>query len=184
MSTTFFSASYDQNADDLRARSSGEPFSLSSGDSDHQGAFRREAAFGNSGKNRTRKTEEENAETAQPGAVEGSSGSPGAGSERGNVYFGRSSHDARLASWEIFWTIQAVKEINNLPPILKDRIIDKMDWFVLQKNPLSFAKKLQGNYAGMVRFRVGDYRVICEVIHGEVRILRVLSVRNRKNAYG
>ena len=58
-----------------------------------------------------------------------------------------------------------------------------MEWFVLQKNPLAFAKRLGGEYGGAWRFRIGDYRVICDVIRGKIHILQVLSVKNRRDAY-
>ncbi len=58
-----------------------------------------------------------------------------------------------------------------------------MEWFSLQENPLLFAKRMSGMYSGSWRFRIGDYRVICDVIHGHVQVLQVLSVKNRKDAY-
>lgn len=70
-----------------------------------------------------------------------------------------------------------------LPVDIKNRIVTKMEWFVRQENPLSFAKRLSGSYAGLWRFRVGDYRIMCDCIDGHVRILRVLRVQNRRDVY-
>lgn len=70
-----------------------------------------------------------------------------------------------------------------MPQDLRNRIVTKMEWFALQENPLSFAKCMSGKYTGAWRFRIGDYRVICDVIRDHVQVLQILSVKDRKDAY-
>lgn len=43
-------------------------------------------------------------------------------------------------------------------------------------------KELKGTLRNYVRYRVGDYRLIC-TIHEDVLIIHVLSVGHRKNIY-
>lgn len=43
-------------------------------------------------------------------------------------------------------------------------------------------KKLSGQLAGLFRYRVGDHRVIFE-INEKSKIVKVLSIRHRKNVY-
>ena len=49
-------------------------------------------------------------------------------------------------------------------------------------NPRSTGKALTGDKSGAWRYRVGDYRIICE-IHDEDIIILVLSVGHRREVY-
>ena len=46
-------------------------------------------------------------------------------------------------------------------------------------NPRSLGKALTGDKAGAWRYRVGDYRIICE-IHDEKIVILVLSIGHRR----
>ena len=50
------------------------------------------------------------------------------------------------------------------------------------ENPRSLGKALTADKAGAWRYRVGDYRIICEIHDNEVVIL-VLSVGHRREVY-
>ncbi len=50
------------------------------------------------------------------------------------------------------------------------------------ENPRSIGKALTGDKSGAWRYRVGDYRIICE-IHDEDIISLVLSVGHRREIY-
>lgn len=50
------------------------------------------------------------------------------------------------------------------------------------EDPRSIAKALTGSYKGLHRFRVGDYRVICDIQHERVVVL-VLDAGHRKDVY-
>ena len=49
-------------------------------------------------------------------------------------------------------------------------------------NPRSKGKALVGNHAGQWRYRVGDYRVICEIVDEELVVLAV-TVGHRRDIY-
>jgi mRNA interferase RelE/StbE len=51
-----------------------------------------------------------------------------------------------------------------------------------QENPRLFGKGLQGDKQGLWRYRVGDYRVICQILDDELVIL-VIKTAHRKNVY-
>ena len=78
---------------------------------------------------------------------------------------------------------RAGRDLQSLPTNVADRIVSKMDWYVVQEEPLRFAKRLTDSLLGTYRFRIGDYRVLCDVQKGEISVLEVLAVRDRKNAY-
>lgn len=50
------------------------------------------------------------------------------------------------------------------------------------ENPRQHGKALIGDKSGQWRYRIGDYRIICEIIDEEIKIL-VLEVGHRKKVY-
>ena len=50
------------------------------------------------------------------------------------------------------------------------------------EDPRSSGKALAGNLAGRWRYRVGDYRLVCE-IDDEKIIITILRIGHRKNIY-
>lgn len=48
--------------------------------------------------------------------------------------------------------------------------------------PQIFGKGLKGNKAGLWRYRIGNYRLICEIIDNKLIIL-VLTVGHRREIY-
>lgn len=75
---------------------------------------------------------------------------------------------------------RAVKELSKLPKDWQKRIIQKLDFFVSSKEPLSFTQHLINFEIGQYRFRIGDYRVIFDL---EEEILVILSVGHRREIY-
>jgi mRNA-degrading endonuclease RelE of RelBE toxin-antitoxin system len=58
------------------------------------------------------------------------------------------------------FTKYAEKSFLKLPTVVQKRIIEKIEFFLSDSNPLSFAKPLSGASSLTYRFRIGDYRVI------------------------
>ncbi|OGD24579.1 MAG: hypothetical protein A2Y56_13295 [Candidatus Aminicenantes bacterium RBG_13_63_10] len=52
----------------------------------------------------------------------------------------------------------------------------------LVRDPLAYARPLMGMFKGLYRYRRGDYRVMFAVDH-EARLVRILHIKHRKNAY-
>ncbi len=50
------------------------------------------------------------------------------------------------------------------------------------EEPRRVGKALTGQFKGSWRYRVGDYRILCE-IHDDVLIIFVLDIGNRRNVY-
>ena len=68
----------------------------------------------------------------------------------------------------------------SLPTAIQKRIAKKMRFYVDQKDPLRFAKRLTEPREGEFRFRVGDYRIIFDVVDKKIF---VLAVKRRDDAY-
>jgi mRNA interferase RelE/StbE len=81
------------------------------------------------------------------------------------------------------FTLAALEDLSRLPKQGARRIVDKMEWFAAQDNPLAFAKPLKDPGFGSHRFRVGAYRILVDVRRGKISVLVVLAVRHRREAY-
>jgi mRNA interferase RelE/StbE len=63
------------------------------------------------------------------------------------------------------------------------RIIDFLDDRVAkQENPRTLGKALTGPLGTLWRYRIGDYRVICDIQHRAVTIL-VIRIGHRREVY-
>ena len=86
--------------------------------------------------------------------------------------------------YKLKYTSAAHKDLLNIDPKIIKRIFDKLDWYVVQDNPLRFAKRLTASPYGEYRFRVGDYRILFDVDSlGVITILVILRVKHRREAY-
>jgi len=81
-------------------------------------------------------------------------------------------------SFELSWREGALKDLERLEIFLRKRIVKKILEFVEIGN-FHEVKRMTG-YDNMYRLRVGDYRVIFEMIDGKVVVTKV---GHRKNIY-
>lgn len=51
-----------------------------------------------------------------------------------------------------------------------------------EEDPRRFGKLLKANLVGLWRYRVGDYRIICQIKDGEMIVL-VVAVGHRRDIY-
>ena len=82
----------------------------------------------------------------------------------------------------IEYTETARKQLKKLDKTMQKRILDYMDEVGQLENPRSRGKALVENMRGLWRYRVGDYRVICETQDSKI-IISVLKIGHRKNIY-
>ena len=86
-------------------------------------------------------------------------------------------------SYKILFSEEARKQLKKLDKHISTLIIT---WIRknLQgcENPRQHGKPLVANRTGQWRYRIGDYRLICEIQDEEITIL-VLEVGHRKNIY-
>jgi mRNA interferase RelE/StbE len=76
------------------------------------------------------------------------------------------------------FTSTADEQLDRLPRRLQKRIVEKLELYSQQPDPLKFAEPLTGSNEH--RFRIGDYRVIFEVLHDA---LWVTAIKRRDEAY-
>lgn len=86
-------------------------------------------------------------------------------------------------AWIVEFTDDAKKDLSRLDKPIQKKIIAFMkDRLQATDNPRSTGKALQGNLSGYWRYRVGDYRVICQ-IHDAKLIILVIDLGHRKDVY-
>ena len=87
-------------------------------------------------------------------------------------------------AWQIDYTSTALKQLGKLDKPAAKRIIDFMDERIAaSQDPRDTGKALMGAMLGAYwRYRVGDYRVVCD-IQDHVLCILVIEVGNRKDVY-
>ena len=82
----------------------------------------------------------------------------------------------------IIYSEEAVKSLKKLDRPVQKLIISYMDKIALLEEPRARGKVLSANLRGFWRYRVGDYRILCE-IQDEKLIICVVNIDHRKNIY-
>ena len=88
-------------------------------------------------------------------------------------------------AWLIEYTDDAAATLVKLSKrdkVAAARIIDYMDAVAALDDPRSRGKALTGNLAGLWRYRVGDYRIICDIDNGRL-VVSVIDVGHRSTVY-
>ena len=78
------------------------------------------------------------------------------------------------------FTRQAERELLKLPRDLQQRILLKIEYYLSQPRPLTFARQLTGGTKALYRFRIGDYRV---TFNWEGDCILILEVGHRREIY-
>ncbi|HDR1022707.1 TPA: type II toxin-antitoxin system RelE/ParE family toxin [Pasteurella multocida] len=87
--------------------------------------------------------------------------------------------------WTILFADTAQKELKKLAkknPQQAKQIIDYLKTLATLENPRDRGKGLVGDLSGLWRYRVGDYRIICQINNGEM-IITTLTVGHRREIY-
>ena len=85
------------------------------------------------------------------------------------------------------WTVEvsdfAQRQLRKLEPQVRERILDYLEERIEGcKNPRHFGEPLKGGRAGLWRFRVGDYRIICE-LRDQALVALALAIGHRREIY-
>jgi len=85
--------------------------------------------------------------------------------------------------WTIEWDERAVKELKKLDKQIQRDILHYLkSRIATDESPRRFGKALLGDKAGLWRYRVKDYRIICLIEDGNLVVL-VLKTSHRKVVY-
>lgn len=88
----------------------------------------------------------------------------------------------RCLAWTIDVSEKAVRALRKMDKQTARRIRDELAEIARLEDPRSRGKALVGNLAGLWRYRVGDYRIICD-IEDKVLVILVVDVAHRREVY-
>jgi len=85
-------------------------------------------------------------------------------------------------AWTASFDPRAFKELEKLDRTVQRRIVSLLQRLQGAEDPRKTGKPLHGERAGLWRYRVGDYRIVCS-LDDESSSLRVMRVGHRKSVY-
>ena len=86
-------------------------------------------------------------------------------------------------AWTIEYAETAKKQLSKLDKSVARRIADFMDERVASSNnPRRIGKALKGPLGDLWRYRVGDFRILCDIQDGVLTVL-ALQMGNRREVY-
>jgi mRNA interferase RelE/StbE len=84
-------------------------------------------------------------------------------------------------TWEIEWDERARKELRSLDAGIQRKILSYLRKRT-KENPRNFGKQLSSDMAGLWRYRIEDFRVICRLQDEKLTVV-VVAVGHRKEIY-
>lgn len=84
-------------------------------------------------------------------------------------------------AWTIEITKTAEKQICSFDKTIQQRIVKFLRALAIADDPRLSGKALKGNKAQLWRYRVGDYRLICNI--QDPSIITILEIGHRREIY-
>lgn len=85
-----------------------------------------------------------------------------------------------MSKYQLLYKKVAVKSIEKLSPQVKKRLKLKLEFFLSQSDPLTFAKALTKSADAQYRLRAGSYRILFDIENDNIVIL---LVQHRRDIY-
>ena len=85
-----------------------------------------------------------------------------------------------MAEYSIVFARSARKELENFPPLLKTRVLNRIEKLSTNPRPAGVRKLVGSEY--LWRLRIDDYRVIYGV-YDEQKLVDIIHIRHRRDAY-
>lgn len=86
-------------------------------------------------------------------------------------------------NWKLAYAEKALRQLRKMDAGQRAIILSWMDRRVDGcENPRAFGKGLTANRSGMWRYRIGDYRVLCEIRDDELTVLAI-EIGHRSKVY-
>ena len=85
-------------------------------------------------------------------------------------------------AWTLKYSAKAIKELKKIDKTSALKIVDFLDDLTLLDNPREKGKALKGTKKQFWRYRIGTYRVLCNIEDNELIIIAT-HLGHRKNVY-
>lgn len=87
------------------------------------------------------------------------------------------------SAWKVTFSPAAERLLGKLDRTVQQDILEYLRRRIATpEDPRRFGKPLQGDHAGLWRYRVRDYRIICKIDDREILVL-VLAIGHRRLIY-
>jgi len=85
--------------------------------------------------------------------------------------------------WMIKYLKSARKDVQKIDPQIRKQIREYLEQRIARlENPRQLGEPLKGQLTKLWRYRVGDYRIVCELRDHELIVI-VVRIGHRKNVY-
>lgn len=84
--------------------------------------------------------------------------------------------------WRVEFTAKADKQFGKLDAQTRQAVVDYLGRVIESGDPRNFGKALVGDLSGFWRYRVGKYRLICEIQQQRL-VVEVISLGKRDSVY-
>jgi mRNA interferase RelE/StbE len=88
----------------------------------------------------------------------------------------------RSLSWKVELSPKALKALQKLDKSIAQKIWNELKEIETLDNPKDRGKALTGNLRGLWRYRVGNYRIVCDIINKRLIVL-ALAIGHRSSIY-
>lgn len=86
-------------------------------------------------------------------------------------------------SWTYKLAERALNQLKKFDPQTRKRIINYLDDRIAgTDNPRQWGKQLKGEFKNIWRYRIGGYRILCQ-LQGKVCIVLVVDIAHRRDLY-
>ena len=84
--------------------------------------------------------------------------------------------------WKVEIDSAAHRQLRKIDRTRQRRIVDYLEEIAELPDPRVKGKPLRSNLSGLWRYRVGDYRLVCQ-LQDSVMIVRVIKIGHRRTVY-
>jgi mRNA interferase RelE/StbE len=85
-------------------------------------------------------------------------------------------------NWIVKFELDAENDLNKLDRQIQIRISKFIQRLIISKNPTYLGEQLRGNLSRFWKYRVSDYRLICDLDYKKSEV-SILKISHRKNIY-
>lgn len=78
-----------------------------------------------------------------------------------------------MRPWELRLSPSFLKSVPKLDRQIQRQILSYLDEIILRDNPRSVGSPLVGNSAGYWRYRLGDFRIVVEIIDADFIVVAI-----------
>ena len=87
-----------------------------------------------------------------------------------------------MTQWKVEYSDSAKRQMRKLDKLVREAIERFVKRLPDYPTPRSVGKALKGQFSGLWRYTVDDYRLICS-IHDNVLVIEVIKIGHRREVY-